>query len=689
MSLRIAIDVGGTFTDGVLLDPETGEIWLAKSLTTPADPGEGLGRVAESLLAARDGTVGQVVHGTTLITNALLERKGARTALVTNCGMADALDIRRELRYDTYDLGLSYPEPLVGQADRFELALRMGPDGSEWHAANDEDLDRLAESVAQSGAVSVAVCLLHAPVSARHEQQVRQVLAAKAPSLPVSLSAEVAGEIGEYERMSTTAANAYVRPLVERYLDSLKGRLAELGIEGRLDIMVSNGGFTTAEQAARFPIRLLESGPAGGVISAINCAAAQGAQQVLAFDMGGTTAKACVAVEGRPDITHVFEFAREKRFKKGSGLPAVAPSIDLIEIGAGGGSLARCDALGLLKVGPESAGSEPGPACYGQGGKKATVTDADLLLGYLDPEGFLGGRMQLHPERARAALERVGTAIGLDALATAWGIHDIVNEAMASAARTHIAEKGLDARNFALVATGGAGPLHAVEVARRLRIRRILCPIASGVGSCLGFLAAPARADRSWSRIEILEELDRTYLKARLDQACAEIGQELAESGIAAGSLEMQATAELRYRGQGANVEVAIDPRHPLDSRALEAAFLAAYAEVFGVTVPGGVPEAVTWRVWGLAGAGPRRFRLAAPAVVHQEKTRERSIYLPDRSAFAAVPEYERAGLSPGSVLRGPCVICEAESTFVVARPADVRVLPDATIEVQLEEVAV
>ncbi|MEQ8654853.1 MAG: hydantoinase/oxoprolinase family protein [Kiloniellales bacterium] len=686
MSLRIAIDIGGTFTDGVLLEPESGRIRLAKSLTTPADPGAGLARVAEDLLAAQDGTVGQVVHGTTLITNSLLERKGARTALVTNCGMADALDIGRELRYDTYDLGLTYPQALVARGDRFELAVRMGPDGSEWQAANSEDLEALATSIADSGVLSVAVCLLHAPVSARQEQQVRQALAAKAPDLPVSLSAEVAGEIGEYERMSTTAANSYVRPLVERYLDSLKERLGRLGIAGRLDIMVSNGGFTTAEQAARYPIRLLESGPAGGVISAINCAGAQGAQQVLAFDMGGTTAKACVAVEGRPDITHVFEFAREKRFKKGSGLPAVAPSIDLIEIGAGGGSLARCDALGLLKVGPESAGSEPGPACYGLGGEAATVTDADLLLGYLDPDGFLGGRMRLYPEQARTALARVGAEVGLDALATAWGIHDIVNEAMASAARTHIAEKGLDARGFALVATGGAGPLHAVEVARRLRIRRILCPIASGVGSCLGFLAAPARADRSWSRIEMLQDLDHAFLKARLDQACQEIERELADSGMAADSL--QAAAELRYRGQGANVEVAIDPRRPPNASDLEAAFLEAYAEVFGVTVPGGLPEAVTWRVWGLAGLGLRRYRLAETAQTKERTARARSIYLPDQGDFASVPEYDRGCLLPGCVLRGPCVICEAESTLVIARPADVRVLDDATIEVLLEEVA-
>ncbi len=686
MSLRIAIDIGGTFTDGVLLDPETGGIRLAKALTTPADPGEGLAQVAMDLLATAEGAVGQVVHGTTLITNSLLERKGARTALVTNSGMADTLDIARELRYDTYDLTLTYPEALIAAADRFEVSARMGPDGSEWQAPCKADLTALAKQIAQSGVRSVAVCLLHSPVSGRHECLVRQVLAANVPDLPISLSAEVAGEIGEYERMSTTAANAYVRPLVERYLDSLQDRLAALGIAGRLDIMVSNGGFTTAEQAARYPIRLLESGPAGGVISAINCAAAQGARQVLAFDMGGTTAKACVAVDGQPDITHVFEFAREKRFKKGSGLPAMAPSIDLIEIGAGGGSIARSDALGLLKVGPESAGSEPGPACYDLGGEAATVTDADLLLGYLDPDGFLGGRMSLHPERARAALARVGAEVGLDARAAALGIHDIVNETMASAARTHIAEKGLDARTFTLVATGGAGPLHAVEVARRLRISRVLCPIASGVGSCLGFLAAPARADRSWSRIELLRDLDQAYLRRRMQQACLDIEQELEDSGLAADRL--RAVAELRYQGQGASVEVTIDPRHPPAPGDLETDFLEAYTKAFGVTVPGGRPEAVTWRVWGLAGEGLRHYRLADPARADSGGLRERSIYLPEQDSFATVPEYERGFLMPGQVLRGPCILCEAESTLVVARPAKVTILEDATIEVLLEEVA-
>ncbi|GAB5468340.1 MAG: hydantoinase/oxoprolinase family protein [Rhodospirillales bacterium] len=687
MTLRIALDVGGTFTDGVLLEESSGRIWLGKSLTTHGDPGIAIAKVTQDLLAAHGqaAAVGQVVHGTTLITNTLLERKGVRTALVTNRGLADALDIRRELRYDTYDLALRFPDPLAAREDRYEVAARSGPDGRVWREPDPAGIAEIAAALAQSGVAALAICLLHAPVAPDQEREIAALLAARLPDLPISLSAEVAGEIGEYERMSTTVANAYVLPIVQGYLAKLTERFGALGISARLDIMLSNGGFTTVEQAARFPIRLLESGPAGGVLSAINCGAGQGATRVLAFDMGGTTAKACVAVEGQPDITHVFEFARERRFKKGSGLPAVAASIDLIEIGAGGGSIARCGPLGLLKVGPESAGSEPGPACYGRGGQAASVTDADLLLGYLDPAGFLGGRMQLDVALARQALESLGGEVGLDAVQTAWGVHNIVNETMASAARTHIAEKGLDARAFVMVATGGAGPVHAVDVARRLRIGRILCPVASGVGSCLGFLAAPARADRAWSRVELLADLEEAFRQERTAQALREIAAELEDGGVTADRIVWQAEAEIRYRGQGARVRVPFDPRESPAPAALAEAFLEAYAADFGRVVPGGQPEVVTWRIWGTAGGGTRHFRLGAVPTVPAGETSERPIYLPGPGTFAKVPVYRRESLAPGSALRGPCVVCEAESTLVVSHPAEVAVLEDGTIEVRLE----
>ncbi|MFT5449517.1 MAG: N-methylhydantoinase A [Gammaproteobacteria bacterium] len=490
-SFQIAVDIGGTFTDGVMLDEGSGagrSIFVAKTLATPSDPGFAIETVVRQLLAQVDigaHSVRRVVHGTTLVANTLVERRGARAALIVTRGTIDCLDIRREFRYDIYDLSATYPEALIARADRFELSARMSPSCSEWRGVDTQELNDIVTLVKAGQYDSVAVCLLHAPVDDKHERAVGEALAQAISQLPVSLSADIAREIGEYERMSTAAANAYVQPVVRHYLSTLESRLAQLNAQGALDIMLSNGAFTTAALAADAPIRILESGPAGGVHSAVKCGLDAGTDRILAFDMGGTTAKACVTVDGKPALTHVFEFGRVQRFKQGSGLPAVTPSMDLIEICAGGGSLADVNALGLLQVGPHSAGSEPGPACYARGGTRATVTDADLVLGYLDADNFLGGTMQLDETRARAALAEAGRTLSLDVEATAWGIHDIVNENMASAARTHIAEKGLDARQFTLVATGGAGPLHAVDFARRLRIHRVLCPIASGVGSCL------------------------------------------------------------------------------------------------------------------------------------------------------------------------------------------------------------
>lgn len=687
MTLRLAIDVGGTFTDGVLLDEETGKIWLAKSLTTYIDPGNAIMTVSGQLLeqygAAQD--VSQVVHGTTLIANSLIERKGVKTGLITNRGMRDVLDIRRELRYDTYDLGLTYPKPLVDLGDRHEVSARLGPDGSEWSPLSEDEVIAVGRKLATDQVGAVAVCLLHSPVSSKHEEAIRAILTKVLPGVPVSISSEVSGAIGEYERMSTTVANAFVQPLVKTYLERLRSRLDEVGIICRLDIMVSNGAFTTAVQAGDFPIRLLESGPAGGVLSAINCGVLEGADYILAFDMGGTTAKSCVAVNGRPHITHTFEFAREKRFKKGSGLPAQTPSIDLIEIGAGGGSIAKISPLGLLQVGPESAGSEPGPACYSLGGTNPTVTDADLILGHLDPDGFLGGTMKLDIKKAQQALANLGSTLGLDALQLAQGIHEIVNENMAAAARAHIAEKGLDPRHFTLIATGGAGPVHAVDVARRLQIRKILCPIASGVGSCVGFLVAPTRADRAWSKVESLNNLDLCALATRIDTAKKEILSSITTAGAKEDAIRWNLCVEMRYLGQGANVEVMLDPDLLVSKEILFEKFLAGYTEVFGRIVPGGVPEVVTWRVWGMAGETVRRFELGAIGVVKAERA-QRDLFLPEKKRMAEVEVYQRSTLPAGSRMRGPCIIVEKESSLIVSHQADIQILGDGTIEVVLDE---
>ena len=699
MDYQIAVDVGGTFTDGVLLEESTNFIWVAKALTTPSDPGKAIQNVIEMLLAqmpldaaAKSSAIGRVVHGTTLITNTLLERKGVKTALVVTEGTEDVLDIRRETRYDTYDLALTFPLPLVPPNLRFGVSERIGSRGEVWKSVKTSDITALASQLAGEDVAAVAVCLLHSCVNGRHEVEVRDQLCRAAPDRSYSVSSEVAPEIGEYERMSTVVANAYVQPIVGRYLNTLSKRLASVGIVGRVDIMVSNGGFTDAELAARFPIRLLESGPAGGVLSAINCGGTHDTERILAFDMGGTTAKSCLAIDGVPAMTHIFEFARVRRFRKGSGLPAVSSSIDLIEIGAGGGSIARVGPLGLLQVGPESAGAEPGPACYGLGGTDATVTDADLFLGYLDAESFLGGTMRLDRKRAEQALVSLGQRLGLSALDVAWGIHDIVNENMAAAARTHIAERGHDARMFTLVATGGAGPVHAVDVARRLRVTRILCPIASGVGSCLGFLAAPARAEQSWSKLESVDAIDWMDVDERLSAARANLLRNMSSAGVPEGAVCWLVCAEMRYQGQGAviGVELGEGAKADLQPEVMQQRFEREYVRLFTRGVPGGRPEVVTWRVTAQSVRQQRTYAFPKNAGARQSESSasSRTVFMPVEKRLETVPVFDRHGLQPGVALAGPLVIVEPESMLVVACPATVNVLGTGTLEVILEGAA-
>jgi N-methylhydantoinase A len=485
--------------------------------------------------------------------------------------------------------------------------------------------------------------------------------------------------------MSTTAANAYVQPVVAHYLAQLAGRLRRQGIRAPLRVMVSSGGFTASKAAARHPILLLESGPAGGVLSAVHTAREAGVRDLLALDMGGTTAKACVATGAGPDVAHQFETARVRRFMKGSGLPVLIPSIDLIEIGAGGGSIATVNRLGLLEVGPRSAGADPGPACYGLGGEEPTVTDADLVLGFLDAENFLGGEMRLRTDLAERALARLAARLGLSRTETAWGIHNLVNENMAGAARVHVAEKGFDPRRFTLVATGGAGPVHAVEVAQRLGLSRILCTIAAGAGSCLGLLAAPARVDRAWSRVQRLSEVREKPLARAFARMHADALRTLGETGAA--RVRGSRGAEVRYAGQGNAVEVQMPYRRigPGTVEAVRRAFERRYAALYGALVPGAVPEVVTWRLTGQSGAPARRFRLAAfDGGARPRPSGRRPMYVASSGRYAEVDVYPRYALAPGTVLEGPLVLQERESTIVVARPARVEVLENLTVSIEL-----
>ncbi len=693
--IRIAVDIGGTFTDGLAVIVPGGRIWVGKTLTTPHDPGEAVTAVIADLLrqiaAARASTprVTEVVHGTTLVTNTLIERKGARTGLVVTKGTRDVLTIAREIRYDLYDLNLEIPQPLVAEDKRVEVDERLDVHGKVVTPLRAAALEQMLEALAGLEVEAVAVCLLHSYVNDVHEKQIGAAIRKRFPRLAVSISSGIAREIREYERMSTTVCNAYVQPLVADYLNRLDARVHELAPGAPLRIMVSSGGFTSGKAAAETPILLLESGPAGGVLSALNTARNNGITELLAFDMGGTTAKACVAVGGEPLIAHSFECARVSRFKRGSGLPILMPSIDLIEIGAGGGSIAHVNDLGLLNVGPESSGALPGPACYGLGGNDATVTDADLALGYLNPDNFLGGEMKLRRDLAQAALGRLAVKLKLTTTEVAWGICNIVNENMAAAARIHIAEKGHDPREFAMVATGGAGPVHVVEVARKLRIPRVLATIAAGAGSCLGLLAAPARVDRSWSNPTLVAEIAWKKVAQVYEELRADADDELKSAGARGAALKWWIGAEMRYAGQGHNVAVTLPWRKISTALApaLIAEFERSYRQFYGHLVPNAAPQVITWRLTGRSLVESHQFAWGDARVSSAPVLRgKRDIYLPVKRKYGAAPVYDRYSLRPGTRIAGPVILEERESTLVVPIAAEVRILPDYTVSVTIKE---
>ena len=510
-ALRVGVDIGGTFTDLCVLD-EDGIVAVGKTLTTHDEPAAAVEAVLGEALTAHGldpADVTGVVHGTTLVTNALIERRGARTALVTTEGFRDVVEMRREHRYDLYDLDLRLPTPLAPRWLRFGVPERILADGSVDTPLDEDHLRRLAGELADAGVEAVAVCFLHSHLNPAHEQAARVVIAEAAPGLRVALSCEVNPEIREFERASTTLANVYVQGIVEDYLGDLRDRLHRLGIGPEPRIMLSHGGVATIDTARRLPIRMLESGPAGGALGAVAFGRAAGRDDQLAFDMGGTTAKVCLVEDGRPLVSHVFEVDRLQRLRAGSGLPVRAPVIDMIEIGAGGGSVARVDALGLVTVGPDSAGSDPGPVSYGRGGTACTVTDADLVLGYLDPDHFLGGRMRLDADAAADAVRRqVAEPMGIDVPQAAWGIHATVNENMANAARVHAIERGRDPAGLPMFVQGGNGPLHGPGVARALGCPAVVVPPAAGVLSALGFLSAALSIDLVRSRHAELSGVD-------------------------------------------------------------------------------------------------------------------------------------------------------------------------------------
>src|SRR6516165_10506762 len=607
---RVGLDIGGTFTDFILLDCLTNAVRLHKCLTTPHDPAEGALAGLIELVADADlqfTQIDELVHGTTLVTNAIIERRGVKVGLLTTKGFRDSVEMGTEQRYDIYDLFLRFPEPLAPRALRREIGERMSRDGSVLRPLDPTEVRREIALLAAAGVEAIAVCFLHSYRNPAHERAVAALAAREFPGIAVSLSAEVVPELREYERATTTLANAFVQPLIDRYIGRIETEWRDRGFAGRFWLMQSAGSLASPEMARGFPIRLLESGRAGGGLATALVGRAADKAQVISFDMGGTTAKACLVQDGRTDIAPAMEAARVHRFKRGSGLPIKAPVIDMIEIGAGGGSIAAIDEVGLLKVGPRSAGADPGPACYGNGGSEPTVTDANLLLGYLDPGFFLGGRMALDRTAAESALGHVARPLGLSAVEAAWGVYSIVCESMAAAARVHLVEKGRDPRGYAMVGFGGAGPAHAAEVARILGVGEVIVPPVSGAASALGFLAAPVSFEFARSAPAVLADaLDFIAINGLLAEIEAEGRRLLAEAGITSGVI-VSRQAEMRLLGQVHEITVDLPEgelgRGNLDD--VKRRFAATYTELYTHLYAGALIEALSWRV-RVSGPVPR-----------------------------------------------------------------------------------
>lgn len=676
---RVGVDIGGTFTD-LLLVRQDGHTIIGKTLTTQGDPSLAVETALSEAFGADKvggGERGTLVHGTTLVTNALIERKGAPTALLTTSGFRDALEIGRENRYELYDLNLELPRPLVPRYLRFDVPERIMTDGDVLQSLDEDFVRRLVAELRDKGIRAIAVCYLNSFRNPLHERRTAEIIAEVAPELRVSISSDVVAEIREFQRTSTTVANVYVQERVASYLKELQNRLDRLGFVGSFFVMLSSGGIGTAETVSRFPVRLLESGPAAGALAAAFLGARAGYPDLLSFDMGGTTAKLCAVEGGHPLKAREFEVDRVYRFRRGSGLPIKMPVIDMIEIGAGGGSIAHVDALGLLKVGPESAGAEPGPACYGQGGREPTVTDANLVLGYLNAGYFLGGKMRLDIEAARRALVGSAERLGMQVEQVAWGIHQIVNENMANAARAHLGERGKDPRNMPLYAFGGAGPIHGCQVAEILHLPAVISPIGAGVGSTFGLLAAPLAFDFVRSAYSRLDNLNWDFANTLLDEMSRD-GQEVLESsGLTASEISYQRSADMRYVGQGHEVSVPL-PDGVLNENHIDqvtATFEQVYQALYGRKGPEVPLEVINWRV---VASGPRPemdFRLPVAASEGNKALKgSRLAYAPEKGSYVETPVYDRYSLAPGASFSGPAIVEERESTLIVSARGRARV---------------
>ncbi|TMR05526.1 hydantoinase/oxoprolinase family protein [Actinomadura soli] len=689
-TLRIGTDIGGTFTDFVVLDADTGQITLEKRLTTPDDPSRAVVDGIDVLRAARPGLLERteiLAHGTTLVINALIERTGGTTALLTTEGFEDVLEIRREVRYDAYDLELAFPRPLVPRRLRRGVRERLHASGRELVPVDTGQVGAIVDEFAAENVESVAICLLHSYADGDHEREVARIVRERRPDLWVSLSSEVLPEVREYERTSTTVANAYVQPLLAGYLRRLRSALDERGFAGNFYVMQSTGGVIPLEVARTFPVRVVESGPAGGVMAAARIGARAGISDLLAFDMGGTTAKVAAVVNGQAALTHDYEVARTAHFRPGSGIPVCTPVLDLLEIGTGGGSIAHIDSLGLIKVGPRSAGSVPGPAAYGRGGDQPTVTDADLVLGHLDPDHFLGGEMPLRADLAAAAVAALGEPLGLDAVATAHAIREAAQESMVAAARVHLAELGVEPSRLPVVAYGGAGPVHVVGLARKLGAPRVLIPPAAGVMSALGLILAPATFETSQTYKVKTDRLDLDLMDDLFRQMEKSAAQFL--PGGDAGRVTCTRWADMRYVGQGFEVSVGLpggDDWRSLSADEVTAQFKSAYESRYSRSYDDVAVETMNLRLRATLD-GDGTVRLPTPATtgrtVSEALKGHRDVHLP--GGTVRCPVYDRALLEPGMTVAGPALVQERETTTVLDRDATAAIGDLGIISIDLK----
>ena len=680
-SYRLGCDIGGTFTDFVLADDETGTFFIYKCLTTPADPSDAVETGIKALESQAHGfmpELSEIIHGTTLVINAIIERKGARTGLITTKGFRDVLELGREIRYDAYDIFSEYPEPLVPRALRTEVFERIASDGRVIQSLDQNEVKFVVQSLMDAGIESLAICLINSYENPEHEAKIKTLAEELAPGLPVSASYEVLPQIREYERTSTTVTNAYVKPITVKYLHKLSTRLQSLGFNGKLFIMLSSGGITTASTAGEFPVRIIESGPTAAVIASQHYGRMFGIKDIFCFDMGGTTAKSCLIQKGEAGLVSTFEVGRVQRFKKGSGLPIQVPVVDLMEIGAGGGSIARISKMGLLQVGPESAGADPGPACYALGGEDPTVTDADLTLGYLDPNYFLGGAMPLDLNAAHRAIDRkVAKPLNATLIEAAFGIHDLINETMAAAAKTHIAEKGGNPNNVTLTAFGGAGPVHAYGLARKIGAPRIIVPPLAGVGSALGFFTAPVAFDLVRSHRVGLDEADFLAIEKLFTDLEDEASAILKQSGDVEG-IKFTRSTDMRFLGQGAETNLPI-PNKAFNywrKNEIRHLFDESYERLYGRTYPDTRVEFISFRVRASLPQHP--FKI--PRIARTEGTLQdcvkgnRDAFSLIQKQFIAFTVFDRSRLFPGAGIKGPAIIEERESTIVLGEDAKAEV---------------